>query len=73
MTFYDKFSQICKSAKVSPTKAAKDIGLSNSLVTKWKKTGAMPRMKNLLAIADYFDFDRGSFLRMLMIEIYGLE
>lgn len=37
MTFYEKFCELCKYHGVSPTRAATDIGLARSAVTRWKK------------------------------------
>ena len=41
--FYDLFCQLCKEKGVSPTKATVDIGLSRTIGTKWKNTGATPK------------------------------
>lgn len=40
--FFDIFYDLCKKKGISCKKAAEDIGLSNSITTKWKKTGATP-------------------------------
>lgn len=52
--FYDKFKELCKARSVSVSKAATDIGLSNSTPTKWKNTNATPDSTTLSKIADYF-------------------
>ena len=52
--FYDRFKLLCEQANVSCKKAVIDIGLSNSIATKWKKTGATPNGETLLKIANYF-------------------
>ena len=52
--FYDRFKLLCEQANVSCKKAVIDIGLSNSIATKWKKTGATPNGETLLRIANYF-------------------
>lgn len=52
--FYDKFKSLCDKKGVSPKRAVTEIGLSNSLATKWKKTGATPNSATLVKIADYF-------------------
>ena len=52
--FYDKFKQLCEEKNISPNKAGTDLGLSNSIVTKWKKTGATPHAKTLNKISEYF-------------------
>ena len=52
--FFDIFKLLCEKKGVSPKKATEDIGLSNSITTKWKKTGAPPKGDTLQRIADYF-------------------
>lgn len=52
--FFDIFDALCKKKGVSCKKAAEDVGLSNSITTKWKKTGATPGGDTLHKIATYF-------------------
>lgn len=52
--FFDTFYSLCQSKGVSCKRAAEDIGLSNSITTKWKKTGATPGGETLQKIAQYF-------------------
>ena len=52
--FFDIFFDLCKRNGISYKKAAEDIGLSNSITTKWKKTGATPGGDTLNRIAAYF-------------------
>lgn len=52
--FYDLFSRLCKEKGVSITKATVDIGLSRTIGTKWKNTGATPQGETLNKIASYF-------------------
>ena len=52
--FFDIFKLLCEKKGVSPKRATEDIGLSNSITTKWKKTGATPKADTLQRIADYF-------------------
>lgn len=52
--FFDIFYDLCKKKGVSCKRAAEEIGLSNSITTKWKKTGATPTGETLSKIADYF-------------------
>lgn len=52
--FYDRFKDLCENKKTSPTRAAIDMGFSNSITTKWKKTGATPDGVTLAKIAEYF-------------------
>lgn len=53
--FYDLFCELCKKKGVSPTKATVEIGLSRTIGTKWKTTGATPQGDTLSKIAAYFD------------------
>ena len=52
--FYDMYAALCKSKGISLSRAADEIGLSNSTVTKWKKTGATPPGDTLTKVAAYF-------------------
>ena len=52
--FFDIFCSLCETKGVSCKKAATEIGLSNSITTKWKKTGATPSGDTLAKIAEYF-------------------
>ena len=52
--FFDIFYALCIKKGVSCKKATEEIGLSNSIATKWKKTGATPGGETLQKIADYF-------------------
>lgn len=60
--FFDTFFDLCKKKGVSCKRAAEEIGLSNSITTKWKKTGATPSGDTLLKIADYFGVSVGYLL-----------
>lgn len=53
--FFDIFSALCEQEGVSKNAVATKIGLSNSTVTKWKKTSATPESATLAKIASYFD------------------
>lgn len=52
--FFDIFYELCQQKGVSCKKAAEEIGLSNSITTKWKKTGATPSGETLDKVAAYF-------------------
>lgn len=52
--FFDIFNELCQKKGVSCKKAATDIGLANSITTKWKDRGSTPNAKTLNKIADYF-------------------
>ena len=53
--FFDIFYELCKQKGISCKKAAEEIGLSNSITTKWKKTGATPGVETLDKVAAYFN------------------
>ena len=52
--FFDIFKALCDENNISPKRATTEIGLSNSLATKWKNTGATPSGDTLGRIATYF-------------------
>lgn len=52
--FFDIYCYLCEQKGVSKNKAATEIGLSNSTVTKWKKTKATPDSSTLSKVAKYF-------------------
>lgn len=52
--FYDNFIKLCVAKKITPSRAAAEMGFSKTAVTNWK-SGAMPRDFALAKIADYFD------------------
>lgn len=60
--FFDVFYGLCKKKGVSCKRAAEEMGLSNSITTKWKKTGATPTGETLAKIADYFGVSVGFLL-----------
>lgn len=51
--FYDRYKHLCEKNSLKPTTAAKKMGFSNSIVTKWKK-GSVPNTDTLTVIANYF-------------------
>lgn len=53
--FFDIFQSLCTKRGISCKRAAEEIGLSNSITTKWKKTGATPSAETLQKIAAYFN------------------
>lgn len=52
--FYDLFRELCDKKGISVTRATIEIGLSRTIGTKWKQTGATPQGETLDKIADYF-------------------
>lgn len=61
--FYDQYAALCKQKGVSCSRAAEEIGLSNSTVTKWKKTGATPTGDTLARVATYFGISTDELLQ----------
>ena len=51
--FYDIFSNLCIMHKTTPATVAKELGITNAAVSKWRQ-GAAPRDFTLRKIADYF-------------------
>ena len=60
--FYDIFSNLCDTKGVSCKRAAMEMGLSNSIAAKWKRTGATPNGETLSKIAEYFGVSVGYLL-----------
>lgn len=60
--FYDLFYQLCKEKGVSVTRATVEMGLSRTIGTKWKNTGATPNGETLNKVADYFGVPVGMLL-----------
>lgn len=54
MVFLHIFGALCEKSGESKSAAAKACGLSNSTVTKWKKTQAVPESSTLMKIANHF-------------------
>ena len=52
--FFDKYKELCDKNQVSCSKAAADMGLSNSTPTRWKKTGSTPDTVTLQKVSEYF-------------------
>ena len=57
--FYDVFSELCERRGISCKRAAMEIGLSNSIAAKWKRTGGTPNGETLNKIASYFNVSVG--------------
>lgn len=60
--FYDIFKSLCDAKGISVTKATEEIGLSRTIGTKWKKSGATPNGDTLSKIAEYFHMSVGDLL-----------
>ncbi len=55
MEFFSKFESLCKEKGITPTHAARDIGITQQAVSMWKKRGSIPKYETLKKIADYFE------------------
>ncbi len=56
MTFWDRIQILCKEKQTTPTALCKSLGLSTSMVTRWKN-GTIPTNSTLILIAEYFGVD----------------
>lgn len=54
MPFYENFVYQCAKKKISPSAAAKAIGLSNAAATGWKN-GKVPFDATIIKLAEFFD------------------
>lgn len=59
--FWTIFTELCSSKNTSASAVAKELGLSNSTTTKWKK-GSTPSGTVLKKVADYFGVSVDSLL-----------
>ncbi len=53
--FWDRFYALCIKKETKPNTIAREIGVSNAICTKWKKTGVIPNGETLEKIADCLD------------------
>lgn len=53
MPFYENFLEQCVKKKISPSAAAKAVGLSGAAATGWKN-GKVPFDATIVKLADYF-------------------
>ena len=60
--FYDYFSRLCARKGVSTSRAAEDINLSRSTVSKWKN-GSTPSGSTLQKLSEYFGIPADYLLR----------
>lgn len=54
MAFYDKFEELCKTKGITPTRAARENGLAQSVISMWKTRGSTPQAATVQKLADYF-------------------
>ncbi len=55
MAFYERFEWLCGEKGVTPTQAARDVGIRQSVVSMWKKRGSTPKGSTLNKLAAYFE------------------
>lgn len=55
MAFYERFEWLCEKKGITPTQAARDVGIRQSVVSMWKKRGSTPSGKTLNRLAEYFE------------------
>lgn len=55
MAFYERFEWLCEEKGVTPTQAARDVGIRQSVVSMWKKRGSTPKGSTLNKLAEYFE------------------
>ena len=56
--FFERYSELCKSAGETPNSVAKAIGASSGSVTAWKN-GTEPRHSTIAKIAEYLNVSIG--------------
>ena len=54
LAFYDKFEELCKAKGVTPTGAARENGLAQSVISMWKTRGSTPQAATVQKLANYF-------------------
>ena len=55
MAFYDTFERLCLEKGITPTQAGRDNGISQGVVSMWKKRGSIPNGVTLMKLCEYFD------------------
>lgn len=54
MAFYDRFEKLCREKGVTPTGAARENGLAQSVISMWKTRGSTPQAETVQKLANYF-------------------
>lgn len=52
---YERLDTLLKKSGVTPYKLAKDIGISQSSLSEWKRGNSIPKYEKLVKIAGYFN------------------
>lgn len=55
MNFIERFEQLCKESKQTPSAVGGQLGFSRGTVSKWRSGKTMPNGKSLKKIANYFN------------------
>lgn len=55
MTPYERFSDLCKSRKVSAYSVSKETGIAQQTFSAWKNGEYTPKIDKLVMIANYFE------------------
>lgn len=63
MTLYEVYIRLCNDKGKTPSAAAMEIGLSKSLVSRWKK-GSIPSDATVIKVADYFGLSLNDLRKM---------
>lgn len=69
MNFYQKFVNACNEIGKKPSAVAEEIGLSKSLVSRWKKGGGVTDA-TLMKVAAYFGIDPMDFGETTLDDLY---
>lgn len=70
MTFYENFLKLCNDVGKSPSRVADEIGISKSIISRWKNGGGISDI-TAVKIAEYFGVSTGVLKDNLSIE--GLQ
>lgn len=52
--FFDRYNALCEARGLSCKAAAKEIGFSHSIITRWKNEGSSPNATTAIKIANFF-------------------
>lgn len=52
---YDRLDILLKERGITPYKLSKDIGMSQSSLSEWKRGNSIPKYEKLVKIANYFN------------------
>lgn len=52
---YERLDNLLKKRGITPYRLAKDLGISQSCLSEWKRGNSIPKHERLVKIANYFD------------------